>query len=49
MRMKMKKRQVINHRFRSVSHSAFVTPEGFQIPFGRRAVDKSFQVLLQST
>ena len=25
MRMRMKKRQVINHRFRSVFHSAFVT------------------------
>lgn len=45
----MKKKHVINHRSRSVSHFAFVIPEGFHIPFGRRAVDKSFQVLLQST
>jgi hypothetical protein len=29
MRMKMKKKQVINHRFRAVSHSAFVTLAGF--------------------
>jgi hypothetical protein len=29
MSVRMKKRQVINHRFRSVFHSAFVTPTGF--------------------